>query len=85
MQRMMKIALFHNPKAGNGMLTASKLTRQFENAGYDVLYASIKERDCAGWRRTIRKLNANSLLDDETITGGILLLEVANMAFVGPI
>ena len=44
---MMKIALFHNPRAGNGMLKASKLTRQFERAGYEVLYASIKEKDWA--------------------------------------
>lgn len=44
----MKIALLHNPRAGNAMLKASKLTRQFANAGYDVLYASIKEN---GWEK----------------------------------
>jgi hypothetical protein len=33
----MKIALFHNPAAGSAMLKVSKLVRQFENAGYEVL------------------------------------------------
>jgi hypothetical protein len=41
----MKIALFHNPRAGNSMLNAKKLVRQFESARYEVLYASIKEKD----------------------------------------
>ncbi|MGA8655562.1 MAG: hypothetical protein WB586_05380 [Chthoniobacterales bacterium] len=30
------------------------------------------------------EIECELLLDDETIAGGILLLEVANMAFVGP-
>jgi diacylglycerol kinase (ATP) len=49
---MMKIALFHNPRAGNAMLKPSKLIRQFENAGYDVLYASVKEEN---WEKTLTK------------------------------
>jgi len=36
-QQVMKIALFHNPAAGSAMLKGSKLVRQFENAGYEVL------------------------------------------------
>lgn len=43
----MKIALLHNPRAGNSMLKGSKLTRQFQKAGYEVLYTSIKE---SGWQ-----------------------------------
>ena len=45
----MKIAVFHNPRAGNTMLNAKKLVRQFESARYEVLYASIKEKD---WEKT---------------------------------
>ena len=48
----MKIALFHNPAAGTAMLKGSKLIRQLENAGYEVLYVSIKRRD---WERAFRE------------------------------
>jgi diacylglycerol kinase (ATP) len=44
----MKIALFHNPRAGSAALKISELVRQFENAGYDVLYRSIKEKHWEG-------------------------------------
>jgi len=41
----MKIALFHNPKAGNGTSKVSEIVRQIESAGHKVLYVSIKEQD----------------------------------------
>ena len=41
----MKIALFHNPKAGNGTCKVSEIVRQIESAGHKVLYVSIKEED----------------------------------------
>ncbi len=44
----MKIALFHNPVAGGAVLKSSKLVRQFENAGYEVLYVSIKGKEWEG-------------------------------------
>ena len=44
----MKIALFHNPAAGSAVLKGSKLVRQFENAGYEVLYVSIKGKEWEG-------------------------------------
>jgi diacylglycerol kinase (ATP) len=46
----MKIALFHNPRAGNAMLNANKLVRQFENARYEVFYASMEEED---WEKVL--------------------------------
>ena len=46
--QMMKIALFHNPAAARAMLKGSKLVRQFENAGYEVFYVSIKGQDWEG-------------------------------------
>jgi diacylglycerol kinase (ATP) len=46
----MKIALFHNPRAGNAMLNANKLVRQFENARYEVFYASMEEED---WEKAL--------------------------------
>jgi hypothetical protein len=33
----MKIALVHNPRAGNAMLEPNELRRRFENAGFDSL------------------------------------------------
>ena len=48
----MKIALFHNPGAGTAMLKGTKLVRQLENAGYEVLYVSIKRKD---WERAFRE------------------------------
>src|SRR4029077_18305669 len=44
----MKIALFHNPAAGSAVLKGSKLVRQFENGGYEVLYVSIKGKEWEG-------------------------------------
>jgi diacylglycerol kinase (ATP) len=41
----MKIALLHNPKAGNGTFKVSEFVRQIERAGHQVLYVSIKEKD----------------------------------------
>jgi hypothetical protein len=41
----MKIALFHNPVAGNAMLKGSKLVRQLENAGYEVLMCRLREKN----------------------------------------
>ena len=58
----MKIALFHNPRAGNSMLNAKKLVRQFESARYEVLYASIKEKD---WEKTL-----SEPVDRVVIAGG---------------
>ncbi len=58
----MKIALFHNPAAGSAMLKGSKLVRQFENAGYEVLYVSIKGKD---WERAFREP-----IDRAVIAGG---------------
>ena len=40
----MKVALLHNPKAGNGTFKVSGLVRQIEKAGHQVLYVSIKEK-----------------------------------------
>jgi diacylglycerol kinase (ATP) len=44
----MRIALFHNPRAGSAALKITELVRQFENAGYDLLYKSIKEKHWEG-------------------------------------
>jgi diacylglycerol kinase (ATP) len=41
----MRIALLHNPKAGNGTFKVSKFVRQIEKAGHKVVYASIKQND----------------------------------------
>jgi diacylglycerol kinase (ATP) len=46
----MKIALFHNPRAGNTMLNAKKLVRQFESARHEVVYASTEEKD---WEKAL--------------------------------
>ena len=40
----MKVALLHNPKAGNGTFKVSELVREIEKAGHQVLYVSIKEK-----------------------------------------
>ena len=58
----MKIALFHNPRAGNAMLKANKLVRQFEKARYEILYASIKEEE---WEKTL-----SEPVDRVVIAGG---------------
>ena len=36
----MKIALFHNPNARNGMSDSTKLRRSLQDAGFDVFYVS---------------------------------------------
>jgi diacylglycerol kinase family enzyme len=58
----MKIALFHNPKAGNATLNADQLVRQFEKAGYEVFYASVEEED---WEKA-----ASEPVDRVVIAGG---------------
>jgi hypothetical protein len=40
----MKIALFHNPKAGNAEFKVTQLISRLKDAVYDVLYESIKEK-----------------------------------------
>jgi len=44
----MKIALLHNPTAGDAALRPSQLTSPFKDAGYEVLYVCIKEK---GWQK----------------------------------
>jgi diacylglycerol kinase family enzyme len=46
--KVMKIALLHNPRAGDAALGPGQLTRPFEDAGYEVLYVSTKEK---GWEK----------------------------------
>jgi diacylglycerol kinase family enzyme len=58
----MKIALFHNPKAGNAVLNANQLVRQFENARYEVFYVSIEEED---WEKAV-----SEPVDRVVIAGG---------------
>jgi diacylglycerol kinase family enzyme len=58
----MRIALIHNPKAGNGTFKVSKFVRQIESAGHKVLYVSIKERD---WPKIF-----GELIDRVIIAGG---------------
>jgi diacylglycerol kinase (ATP) len=58
----MRIALVHNPRAGNSMLKANKLVRQFEKARYEVLYASIKQE---GWEQAL-----SERVDRVVIAGG---------------
>jgi len=58
----MKIALLHNPKAGNGTFKVSELVRQIESAGHQVIYVSIKEKD---WPRTF-----GEPLDRVIVAGG---------------
>jgi diacylglycerol kinase (ATP) len=41
----MRVALFHNPKAGNGTFKISDLVQRIESDGHSVLYVSIKEKD----------------------------------------
>jgi len=58
----MKIALFHNPKAGNGSFKVSEFIRQIESAGHQALYVSIKEK---GWPKAF-----GEPLDRAIIAGG---------------
>jgi diacylglycerol kinase (ATP) len=47
----MKIALFHNPRAGERILDGSRLIRHFAAAGYDVVYAPTSQK---GWESVFR-------------------------------
>jgi diacylglycerol kinase family enzyme len=58
----MKIALFHNPGAGERGLDGNQLIRQFAEAGYDVLYIPTSQK---GWESAFR----NSI-DRAVIAGG---------------
>jgi diacylglycerol kinase family enzyme len=58
----MKIALFHNPGAGERALDGNQLIRQFAEAGYDVLYIPTSQK---GWESAFR----NSI-DRAVIAGG---------------
>ena len=58
----MKIALVHNPKAGNGTFKVSEFVRQIESAGHKVLYVSIKEEN---WPQIF-----GELVDGVIIAGG---------------
>jgi hypothetical protein len=68
---MMKIALFHNPAAARAMLKGSKLVRQFENAGYEVFYVSIKGQD---WERAFREPFDRVIIAGEMEPSAALLL-----------
>ena len=59
---LMKIALFHNASAGDRSFKGSELVRQFAQAGYDVMYVSIKEK---GWESAFR-----SPIDRVVVAGG---------------
>src|SRR5436309_14027177 len=48
--QFMKIALLHNPSAGNSMLKATELVRRLENARYEISYASTEEE---GWEKAL--------------------------------
>ena len=58
----MKVALFHNPKAGNGTFKVSDFVRSIESAGHKVLYVSIKAKD---WREAF-----SEPIDRVIIAGG---------------
>jgi len=58
----MKIALFHNPGAGDRSLDGSQLIRYFAEAGYDVIYVPTDQK---GWESAFR----NSI-DRAVIAGG---------------
>jgi hypothetical protein len=48
----MKIALFHNPSAGDRSLDGSRLIRYFVEAGYDVTYVVTNQK---GWESAFKK------------------------------
>jgi len=58
----MKIALFHNPSAGERALDGNQLIRLFAEAGHDVLYVTIQQR---GWESVFR-----NHIDRAVIAGG---------------
>jgi diacylglycerol kinase family enzyme len=58
----MKIALFHNPGAGERALDGNQLIRQFAEAGYDVSYVPTSQE---GWESAFR-----NPIDRAVIAGG---------------
>ena len=58
----MKVALFHNPDAGERALDGSQLIRQFAGSGYDVLYVPTNQK---GWEAAFR-----DSIDRAVIAGG---------------
>jgi len=58
----MKIALFHNPSAGDRSLDCSQLIRHFVEAGYDVTYVITNQK---GWESAFR-----NPIDRAVIAGG---------------
>jgi diacylglycerol kinase (ATP) len=58
----MKIALFHNPSAGERALDANQLIRLFAEAGHDLLYVPTQQK---GWESVLR-----NPLDQAVIAGG---------------
>jgi diacylglycerol kinase (ATP) len=58
----MKIALFHNPSAGDRSLDGSQLIRHFVEAGYDVTYVVTNQK---GWESAFKKP-----IDRAVIAGG---------------
>lgn len=47
----MKIALFHNPDAGDRAFDGNQLIRPFAEAGYDVMYVPTRQK---GWESVFR-------------------------------
>jgi len=58
----MKIALFHNPSAGDRSLDGSQLIRHFVEAGYDVTYVATNQK---GWESAFKQP-----IDRAVIAGG---------------
>ena len=58
----MKIALFHNPDAGERALDGNQLIRHFAEAGHDVLYMPTQQK---GWESVFR-----NPIDRAVIAGG---------------
>jgi len=58
----MKVALFHNPGAGERALDANRLIRLFAEAGHDVRYVTTQHR---GWEAVFR-----NHIDRAVIAGG---------------
>jgi diacylglycerol kinase (ATP) len=58
----MKIALFHNPNAGDRSLDGSQLIRHFEEADYDVTYVVTNQK---GWESAFK-----NPIDRAVVAGG---------------
>src|ERR1700752_4854714 len=58
----MKIALFHNPGAGDRAFDGNQLIRPFVEAGYDVMYVTTQQK---GWESAFR-----NPIDRAVIAGG---------------